>query len=220
MELKLDLHVHSYFSADSAITPHDLVFYCKKRGLDGVGLTDHGTVTGALKIADEADLLVIPGIEVSTQQGHVTALNVRTNIPNGLTAEKTIDRIHEAGGIAVACHPFGFLKGGLGRNITSQFDGVEVINASAFPFDRSVRLGVRMAERCGIASRVGGSDAHFGPEIGYAYTSVTADSSDRKHVVEAIRKGVCTPLGDPIPIWLRLEKQIMVRLGRRREKPG
>ncbi len=37
MQVKADLHVHTTYSADSIITPKELVFYAKKRGLTCCG---------------------------------------------------------------------------------------------------------------------------------------------------------------------------------------
>ncbi len=110
--MKIDMHVHSRYSADSLITLEDIVFYTKERGLDGVAITDHDRLDGALKIAAKTELFIIPGIEVSSADGHILGLNVNEPISGRLGAQETVDRIHYAGGIAVACHPFGFLKGG------------------------------------------------------------------------------------------------------------
>jgi predicted metal-dependent phosphoesterase TrpH len=106
-----DLHVHTTYSNDSLITPKDLVYYAKKRGLNCVAVTDHNQLEGAYKIAKETDFLIIPGMEVSSSDGHIVALNVIELIPKGLCAADTIDKIHKAGGIAVACHPYVFFKG-------------------------------------------------------------------------------------------------------------
>jgi len=86
--------------------------YAKRNGLDGVAITDHNTVKGALKLVKRKPrgLIVIPGIEVSTQQGHLLGLNVKTLIPPNLSIKKTIELIHEDGGIAVIPHPFAFIK--------------------------------------------------------------------------------------------------------------
>ncbi|HLE75655.1 MAG TPA: PHP domain-containing protein, partial [Candidatus Bathyarchaeia archaeon] len=97
MQAKVDLHVHTVYSRDSLITPEDLVFYAKKRGLTAVAVTDHDRVDGAIKIARETDFLIIPGIEVSSRNGHIVALNVQEPVPRGLSADETVDRIHEAG---------------------------------------------------------------------------------------------------------------------------
>lgn len=207
MKLKIDFHVHTQYSHDAMITVEELVHYAKKRGLDGVAITDHDRLEGAIKIAKETDLLVIPGVEVSSLNGHVVALNIRENIPRNLSADETVDRIHEAGGKAIACHPIGFLKGGLGKHVNSKFDAVEVINASAFPFNYSVRQCRKLASTIGIA-QVAGSDAHYGPEIGYAYTVISAEPTV-EDVIKALTKGLCEPFGKAIPIQLRVKRKIL-----------
>jgi predicted metal-dependent phosphoesterase TrpH len=206
MQVKADLHVHTIYSRDSLITPEDLVFYAKKRGLTAVAITDHDTVEGALKIAKETDFLIIPGIEVSSRNGHIVGLNLQEPVQKGLSADETVDKIHDAGGIAVACHPFALFKGSLGKHTSAKFDAIETINASAFPFNRSTKKAQEIANRFGI-SCVAGSDAHYGPAVGYAYTVIDAEPQVDA-ICNAILKGLCQPFGKPIPATLKLEKQI------------
>ena len=206
MQVKADLHVHTIYSRDSLITPEDLVFYAKKRGLTAVAITDHDTVEGALKIAKETDFLIIPGIEVSSRNGHIVGLNLQEPVQKGLSADETVDKIHDAGGIAVACHPFALFKGSLGKHTSAKFDAIETINASAFPFNRSTKKAQEIANRFGI-SCVAGSDAHYGPAVGYAYTVIDAEPQVDA-ICKAIIKGLCQPFGKPIPATLKLEKQI------------
>jgi predicted metal-dependent phosphoesterase TrpH len=205
LRVKVDLHVHTVYSSDSLITLEELVFWAKRRGLDAVAVTDHNRVDGALKMAGETDFLIIPGTEVDSRDGHIVALNVREVIPRDLSAEKTVERIHGAGGIAVACHPFAMFKGSLGNHTSGKFDAVETINASASPFRRSVRKAEEAAERFKLP-RVAGTDAHYAPAIGYAYTLVDAELSTDA-VVKAIVKGRCQPFGEPVPLRLKIEKQ-------------
>lgn len=205
MQVKADLHVHTIYSRDSLITPKDLVFYAKKRGLTAVAITDHDQVEGALKIAKETDFLIIPSIEVSSLNGHIVALNVQEVIPKGLSVDETVDQIHEAGGIAIACHPFALFKGSLGKHTSGKFDAIETINASAFPFNRSVKKAQEIAARLGI-SRIAGTDAHYGPAIGYAYTVIDAEPTVEA-VTKALAKGQCQPFGRAIPVSMRLESQ-------------
>jgi len=208
LTLKIDLHVHTIYSRDSLITRKDLTFYARKRGLNGVAITDHDRIDGALKIAKETDFLVIPGIEVSSLNGHIIGLNVSELVPSKLSVDETLDRIHDAGGIAIACHPITFFKESLKGHISPRFDAIEVINSSAFPFRYSVRRGEEIASRLGITG-VAGSDAHYGPEIGYAYTLVNAES-EVDEIVTAIRKGSCSPHGKAIPIAMRLKKELLL----------
>ncbi len=206
MQVKADLHVHTIYSHDSLITPKELVFHAKKRGLTAVAVTDHNTIEGALKIAKETDFLIIPGIEVSSSNGHIIGLNLQEPIAKGLSPDETVDKIRDAGGIAVACHPFAFFKGSLGKHTNAKFDAIETINASAFLFNRCTKKAQEIANRFGL-SRVAGTDAHYGPAIGYAYTLIDAEQQVDA-ISKAITKGLCQPFGKPIPATLKLEKQI------------
>ena len=208
LALKIDLHVHTCYSYDGLITPRQLITYSKKRGLDGVAVTDHDTIHGALKLANRREIVVIPGVEVSSFQGHVLALNVTELIPSKLSMLETVEKIHELGGVAVAAHPSVMIKGlrirlseGLG------FDAVEVINSAAFPFFLSTCLNRKMAVNLGLP-QTGGSDAHYALEIGSAYTLIDADS-EVDDIVEAIRKGKTTAFGKAIPWKIRLEKEVL-----------
>jgi len=208
LPLKIDIHVHTHYSYDSLITPQELVFYARKRGLDGIAITDHDRIEGALRIAKETDFLIIPGIEISSLNGHIVGLNVQKPISQGLNVDETVDKIHDAGGIAVACHPVTLFKGSLGKHANSKFDAVEVINASALPFNYSVKHSQKIASRLDIA-RVGGSDAHYGPEIGCAYTIVDAEPKVQE-IAKSISKGLCQPFGTRIPLTTRLKRELLL----------
>ena len=93
IQIRADLHVHTIYSKDSLITPKDLIFYAKKRGLNAVAVTDHNQLEGAWKIARETDFLIIPGMEISSSDGHIVALNVKELIPKGFSAVETVERI-------------------------------------------------------------------------------------------------------------------------------
>jgi predicted metal-dependent phosphoesterase TrpH len=198
------MHVHTCYSNDSSITLEQLVSYGKKQGLHGAAVTDHDTLEGALKLASRTDFLIIPGIEVHSSEGHIIGLNIKETVPSKLTPSETIDRIHSAGGIAVACHPFGLFKGGLGKRTTRDFDAVEVINSSAMPFSYSVRQNLKIASNL-KKPRVAGTDAHYAPEIGCAYTLVDANN-DVDDVIRAVKEGSCQPYGRAIPLSIRVER--------------
>jgi predicted metal-dependent phosphoesterase TrpH len=197
--LKIDLHVHTCYSHDSSITLKDVVAFAKKRGLDGVAITDHNTVEGVQKLKTR-DIIVVPGIEVSTLNGHLLGLNVNVPIPAKLGIEETVSRIHEAGGIAVAPHPFSFYKSPPSRKVTC-YDAVEVMNASSMPFSVLTHYSKRFAERLGLP-QTGGSDAHYAPEIGSAYTVVESDP-DVDEIVSTIKKGAAFAVGNGVPWRIR-----------------
>jgi predicted metal-dependent phosphoesterase TrpH len=206
MQIKADLHVHTTYSKDSLITPKDLIYYAKKSGLNAVAVTDHNQLDGAYKIAKETDFLIIPGMEVSSADGHIVALNISELIPQGLSAVETVERIHRAGGIAIACHPFVLFKGCLKENVCENFDAIEIVNARAFPFKRSVKKATQTAERLRL-SRVGGTDAHYGPQIGYGYTIIEASEPNVEAITKAIVDGHCQSFGKAVPITLNLMQE-------------
>jgi len=208
MQINVDLHVHTTYSKDSLITPKDLVYYAKRRGLNAVAVTDHNQLEGAYKIAKETDFLVIPGMEVSSDDGHIVALNVQELIPRGLSAPETVERIHEVGGVAIACHPYVYFKGCLKENVCSTFDAIEVINARAFPFKRSIRKAEGTAKNFGL-SRVAGTDAHYGPQIGYAYTAIETTEPSIEAITKAIVNGDCQPFGQPVPFTLNFMLDVL-----------
>jgi len=199
MQLNVDLHVHTTYSKDSVITPKDLIYYAKKRGLNAVAVTDHNTLEGAYKIAGETDFLVIPGMEVSSSDGHIVALNVKELIPHGLSAVETVNRIHKAGGIAIACHPYASFKGCLRENVCSTFDAIEIVNARAFPFKKSVKQAEEKARSLSLP-RVGGTDAHYGPQIGCGYTVIEVEEPTVESVLKGIVEGKCQAFGQPVPV--------------------
>jgi predicted metal-dependent phosphoesterase TrpH len=206
MTVKVDLHVHTTFSEDSIITPKQLISYARKSGLNCVAVTDHNTIEGALKIAkDSNDFLVIPGTEVSSKHGHIVALNVQEKIPRDLTADETVDRVHKAGGIAIACHPFALFKGSIGKYVTRRFDAVETLNASAFPFESASEKANVLAEKLNLP-KVAGTDAHFGPIIGRAFTQIDCEAN-LDSILDGILKGRCQPMGKGITFLMRLKNQ-------------
>ncbi|MEM2102730.1 MAG: CehA/McbA family metallohydrolase [Candidatus Bathyarchaeia archaeon] len=207
MPLKIDLHVHTCYSYDSTITPKELVTYARKNGLDAVAVTDHDCIKAALKLSRHKDFLIIPGIEVSTIHGHVLALDVAEKFPPKQDASTTINEIHQAGGIAVAAHPTALYRGKMRMYVTKKFDAIEVINASSIPFSFSNHINHKLAETFNLP-KTGGSDAHYAPEIGMAYTLVDADL-EKDEIILAIKKGRVTACGKAIPWQMRLKREAL-----------
>lgn len=205
MQIRADLHVHTFYSDDSIITPKELVFYAKKRGLTAIAITDHNKIEGALAFAQQTDLLIIPGTEVSSKDGHIVGLNVNMPIPRGRSAEETVELIHNAGGIAIASHPFALFKKSVGKHVSAKFDAIETVNSSSFPFKRACYKANQVAEKFSLP-KVAGTDAHYGTVIGCAYTVIDAELKVDS-IIEAIRKGRCKPFGNPLTLRLRIENQ-------------
>ncbi len=206
LPLKIDLHIHTYYSKDATTTPKEVIQYARKKGLNGVAVTDHDTTKGALKLAKQKQILAIPGIEVNTLQGHVLALNVTEPIKSKRDLTETVETIRELGGIAVMAHPSVMLKAGIAYRIcsASNIDAIEIINSASFPFFLSTYLNCQLAERLKLP-RTAGSDAHHPQEIGNAYTIIDADSN-LDDILEAIENGKTWPFGKPLSWVSRLQR--------------
>ncbi len=172
--MRFDLHVHTHYSKDGRISPIDMARYLKKQGFTGMAITDHDTVTGALKTYDTPDFLIVPGIEVSTTRGHLLGLGITADI-NSRDAATTIDEIHAQGGIAVVPHPFRRSSPSIASLKGLHVDAVEAFNGRDFP--RQNKQAAALADRHGLPA-TGGSDAHQLREAGSGYTTADAETVD------------------------------------------
>jgi len=69
-----DLHTHSYYSADSDISPEQLIIEAKQIGLKHIALTDHDSIEGIdefLKAGKKHKIDTIPGVEIHSQWGEI-----------------------------------------------------------------------------------------------------------------------------------------------------
>lgn len=194
--LKLDLHIHSKHSPDSALEIAEIVRTATRRGLQGVAVTDHNGLRGSEEArarAREAGLLALRGSELSTREGHVLAYGIQEAVPPRLSVEETVERIREQGGLAVAAHPYRFWSG-LGEPAVRRcdFDALEGLNA------RSVAPHNQRAE--GLAAALGlpmtaGSDAHRQADIGRGLLLLPDGLEDEEDLLAALRKGEGKPAG-------------------------
>ena len=114
--LKMDSHIHSEYSSDSKSKISDILKTAKKRNIDIIAISDHNTTDGTgevLKKTRNTDILAIPSQEISSITGHILGFGGEEMIPQGLTPEDTIDRIHDLGGLAIIPHPYCFYRHGL-----------------------------------------------------------------------------------------------------------
>lgn len=69
-----DLHIHSGLSpcASNDLSPNNIVNMAQLKGLDLIAITDHQSAKNVqviMEVANETELLVIPGMEVETYEG-------------------------------------------------------------------------------------------------------------------------------------------------------
>lgn len=205
LKLKLDLHVHTERSPDAFTKIGQLAQLCKKAGIDGLAITDHDMIV--VELPD--GIPVIPGIEVSSKDGHVIALGVSAGIPRGLPAGDTIREIQRLGGLAVIPHPYDLWRSSVKPDLLNvRPDAVEVVNSSSLLHSVVWKRAREFARKEGLPV-VAGSDSHIPQTLGMAFTEVQTDSQDVKSIVEAIRSGFAVPKGRPITAGHRIRKLVL-----------
>jgi len=188
--MRLDIHVHSSYSNDGSHSPEEILKHAKKIGLSGIAITDHNEITGSLKLWKDnkgsEDFVIIPGIEVSSSEGHILALGIMEPVPRDLTPKETIDKIESLGGIAIASHPYRFWSG-LGEKAVRRagFSIIEVQNGRSLRKENNRARKLAEELRCGMT---GGSDAHILDHLGKTVTEMDVTSYKLDDVLEEIRK--------------------------------
>ena len=209
MELKLDLHIHSERSPDGVMALEEIVSLAKARGLDGAAVCDHD-----LALVDPpefGDFLLIPGVEVSTQLGHLLGLFV-TGPVGTRDFFQAVEMIHSQGGLAVLAHPFEHSRDGARlAPAVPLLDGIEVWNSRA---DRKLhdanRLAASFAQVCRLAP-FGGSDAHCPQEVGNGFVTVEAQAFTLEAVKAALSGGTARAQGRRSRAWYAARSQLTKR---------
>jgi predicted metal-dependent phosphoesterase TrpH len=193
-----DLHIHTIFSYDGTASVPAVLARAKEIGLDVIAITDHDEIDGALKaveLAPQYDIEVIPGIEVTTAEGDLLALNVTGKVERGHSLIETVLKVKELGGFCIAPHP---MAGGLGmkslsagsimrslrnREVAQTLIGIETFNATTID-KMSNHYAHLLGEHLKIA-KLGNSDAHILRTIGRGATQFEGHTA--KDLIRAIR---------------------------------
>lgn len=190
-----DLHIHSRFSDGVSSIKCILDYVERQTPLDVIAITDHNTTKGAVLAAslqDRYSFEIVVGEEIMTESGEIIGLFLEEEIKQGLPPERTIELIHEQGGLAIAPHPFALpvsLIGGVGVGFKGiralDLDGYEELNSNPTTFYSNF-LSRLLVRPLGGLSRLGGSDAHTMRSIGAAATAFRGrTAADLRRCIES-----------------------------------
>ena len=202
--LSVELHCHSSLSHDGRDPVDLLLEQAAAVGLDAIAVTDHDEIAASIDaaaLAEEYGLVGIVAMEVTSAAGHILALGIEEAVPSGLSYDETLERIHEQGGTAIIPHPFQSSRHGVAAHITDEqlasADAIEVYNSRLLT-GRSNRQAERFATAHGLP-KTAGSDAHISELVGQAVTEVGADEHTVDAILDAVRAGRTSVVGQKTP---------------------
>lgn len=165
------------------------------------------------------DIEIIRGMEVSSQAGHVLALNIEGVVKPNMTLVRTIKEIHKQGGLAIIAHPQASRTNSVSFNeiadiinsedLNTYIDGIELFNGSninkilAFVEAniKNPKLGVLLGSSDGHTQRIGSGLSIYSQEsvinaiinketcVVVANTSFIEDTLDTALMTYAIIQG-------------------------------
>lgn len=180
-----DLHMHSTFSRDvrRGMTPEEIALSAESSNLQAVAITDHDDLrsfAAAFDFAQKQGLKVevIPGMEITTREGHLIGLFINNPIPSNMTMIESIRIIHSQGGLAIAAHPFFLADRSVNRETLQEImesedpdvylDGFEIYNKGVEDIlkekkrfrDTNIEAQNFFSENNNLGTCVGSSDGH------------------------------------------------------------
>ena len=177
MRVCADLHVHSRHSQDGRMTVEEIFDRVRRAGLNGVAISDHNSVDGALEALDRApeDLVLFPAAEMSTDRGHMLCYFVHEP-PEKYGVERRgsvyaladiLRWVRIQGGLIFAAHMY--RNGPADRDVIPLVDGIEIFNGR-----ETARRQWANDDSAALVREFGvpfsaGSDAHLPGDVGSAY---------------------------------------------------
>lgn len=215
-----DFHVHSLESGDASASLDAIADRARLEGVDFVVITDHNVVTQADLLVDaqsrHPDVLFVPGIEVTTYQGHAGAIGATTWVdhrlgqPRGegvVDVQSLADDVVAQGAWLDIHHPvldLGNLCIGCAwdLDVPDGVGGVEIANSGWEPtgklFTRpSIDFWEALCDQGMRLAPIGGSDDHragegtgpFDTPVGTSATGVWATELSVPALLDALRAG-------------------------------
>lgn len=208
--LKMDLHIHSQYSEDASGSPKEIMKNLKKKGLNGMAITDHNTIKGsleALKLKPK-DFVIIPGLEISTIDGHILAFGIKEGIDRSRSVEETVEQILDKGGMPIVPHLFRKMSGIKKEKlelIYKKIPAIEVFNGCSLP--KTNIKTAKVAKELDLGG-IGGSDAHNPLYAGFGYTTIKSTNGSIDTILSEINKKKTWGEGTTIPLQVRRDRML------------
>jgi predicted metal-dependent phosphoesterase TrpH len=208
----IDIHLHTNRgSADSNLSPADLVARAAQIGIDAVCITEHDNMWSLGEVADFATdngVIFLRGMEVTTEQGHVGAFGLERYV-GGIYKLPELRRIVDGeGGLLIANHPFRYKldprfsfinpdaepidadhpERAAELKIFGLVDAIEVLNGACGEEENVFAL--KVARVLGLPE-VAGSDSHSSGSIGCVTTLFDAPVRTEREFIDAIKAKRC-----------------------------
>ena len=217
-QMIIDIHTHTYpTSDDSILTPEELISKSKRIGLDGVCITDHDRFWDPKDIdalSRKHDYLVLPGCEVTTEEGHMLVYGLQEYIFGMHKASYVRELVDDAGGAMVVAHPYRrfyrkqahtseeayqeMLDRACRNKVFDFIDAVEIFNGRGT--DEENHFAGDIADRFGLRA-TGASDAHSIEQVGTYATRFHQPIRDIDDLIAELKAGRFSPfsLRSPAP---------------------
>jgi len=199
--LIIDLHTHTKpWSEDSDLQPAELIHQAKQAGLDGICLTEHDWFwdkDALAKLSQEHDFLILPGVEMNTEEGHVLVFGLE-EYSFGMHRIENLKRIvDEAGGVMILAHPYRrqFYPDDDIQNTVEQYcqrpffrllDTIEALNGRASA--KQTSFSQELCRRLNLKG-IGGSDAHSVSDIPSCATFFDRKISNVEELITELKAG-------------------------------
>ena len=207
----IDIHTHTFpTSDDSTLTPEQLIGEAKRIGLDGVCITDHDGFwdpDAVSRLSSAHDFLVLPGCEVTTEEGHLLVYGLSEYVFGMHRASFVRELVDDAGGVIVVAHPYrrtyreeidnslsahrDMLNLACGSSVFGLANAVEVFNGRGSEQENA--FSQEIANRFGM-SGTGASDAHRLDELGTFATEFQMPVRSLEDFIRELKAGRFSPV--------------------------
>lgn len=202
----IDLHTHTHpKSDDSLLSPTELVIKAKKSGLDGICVTEHDwfwAKEASEHLSQELDFLVLPGIEMNTEDGHIIVFGITKFVFGMHHSDFMRKEVTEKGGFMILAHPYRHryytdddidetVAELCDRPIFRMVDTIETLNGRAK--EKQNQFAMALGKKLGWQG-VGGSDAHYPRDIPTMATRFQRKVRNVEELIQELKAGRYQPV--------------------------